>query len=49
MWARLSNQLLGYAHWLTEFEEVTATSSNDSDTKDVNPDALDFILHDESW
>jgi hypothetical protein len=48
-WARLSNELLGYSHWLTQFEEVTATSSNDSDTKDVNADALDFILHDEGW
>ena len=47
-WVRLSNKLLGYAHWLTEFEEVTVTLSNESDTKDVDPDALDFILYDGS-
>jgi hypothetical protein len=44
-WARLSNDLLGYAYWVSEFEEVSATSSNSSDTKDIDPNALDFILH----
>ncbi len=48
-WARLSNELLGYAHWLTEFEEVTVTLSNENDTKFVDPDALDFILYSEGW
>ena len=49
-WAQLSNDLLRYAYWVSEFEEVFATSSNESDTKDVvDPAALDFILNAEEW
>jgi len=49
-WARLSNDLLDaacYAYWVRDFEEVTATASNASDTKDVDEGALDFILRTE--
>ena len=49
-WAHLSNNLLGYEYWVREFEEVTANSSNPSDTKNVDPNALDFILNgEEGW
>ena len=48
-WARLSNDLLGYAYLATDFQTVEANASNDSDTKDVDPDAIDFLLMDENW
>ena len=46
-WARLSNDLLGYAYQALEFEEVDVELSNDSDQNDANPDpsAVDFILN----
>ena len=48
-WARVSNDLLGYAYLATDFETVEANASNESDVKDVDPDAIDFLLMDENW
>ena len=48
-WAFLSNDPLGFAYWAGAFEEVSATSSNDSDTKDIDPGALDFLLGADTW
>ncbi len=49
-WARLSNELLGYAYFASDFEEVVATRSNASDTEDVNTEALDFLFTSEqNW
>ena len=35
---------MGYAYWVSEFEEVTANSSNASDTKDVDPAVLGVLM-----
>ncbi len=49
-WARLSNELLGYAYFVSDFEEVAATQSNASDTEDVDTAALDFLFSTErNW
>ncbi|HUT91971.1 MAG TPA: proprotein convertase P-domain-containing protein [Thermoguttaceae bacterium] len=48
--ASLSNELLGYAYWVSDFEEVVARQSNASDTEDVNTAALDFLFSTErTW
>ncbi len=41
-WARMYSDL--YSYLVTDFGQVEANSSNDSDSEDVDPDAIDFIL-----
>ncbi|MFH1923022.1 MAG: hypothetical protein ABIP48_24425, partial [Planctomycetota bacterium] len=48
-WARLSNDALGYAYMVWEFESVTANSSNESDVASVDPTTLDFLLEMDGW
>ncbi|MFH1919577.1 MAG: S8 family serine peptidase [Planctomycetota bacterium] len=44
-WARLSNAVLGFANMAMGFERVEATSTNDGDSKAVDP-AVDFLFTD---
>jgi hypothetical protein len=48
-WAKLSNDLLGYAYMVMDFEEVDADLSNPSDKDDADPDAVDFVLTMHRW
>jgi hypothetical protein len=50
-WARLSNNLLGYAYLAMEFEQVDADSSNSSDQLSIDPAGVDFLLliNGEEW
>jgi len=46
-WARLSNSLLGYAIFVSDFEEVRARASNPEDSKSVE-EAIDWLFA-EGW
>ena len=43
-WVSISNEDLGYAYWMFEFEDVDARVSNSEDTQEIDADALDFLL-----
>ena len=47
-WARLSNAGLAFANLAVAFETVEATSSNEGDTKDIDP-AVDFLITHDLW
>ena len=43
-WAYIKNEGLDYLNLVRDFEEVEAHSSNPSDTRNINADALDYVL-----